>query len=60
MTVEELEQFREKVLAMTVSISFYGDIKQLKQWVEGFETCQSQVLAIIDSIIMELKINDKQ
>ena len=59
MTVEELEKFREEVLAMTVTLEFYGDVEQLKQWVAGFEMCQGRVLAFIDSILMKAKINNE-
>ena len=59
MTVEELEKFREEVLAMTVTLEFYGDVEQLKQWAAGYDTCQGQVLALVDSIIMKLKINNE-
>ena len=51
MTIEELKKIRNEVLSMAVEPPWCENVEALKKWVEGFETCQGYILAIIDSKI---------
>ena len=54
MTIEELKKFRNEVFSMAVEPPWCENVDILKKWVEGFETCQGQIIAIIDSKIKNL------
>lgn len=51
MTLEELKELKDRVLFIAVEPSWYANIDVLKAWVDGFEACQGQIIAIIDSEI---------
>ncbi len=48
MTTEELKKFRNEVLSMAIEPPWCENVETLKRWVEGFETCQGQIIAMID------------
>lgn len=51
MTIEELEKFKDEVWSMAIEPPWCENIETLKKWVEGFERCQGQITAMIDSKI---------
>lgn len=51
MTLEELKKFKDEVLSIAVEPSWCANIDVLKAWVEGFETCQGQIITMIDAKI---------
>lgn len=51
MTTEELKKFIDEVWSMAVEPPWCENVEALKKWVEGFETCQGRVIAMIDSKI---------
>lgn len=51
MPTEELKKFRNEVLSIAVEPPWCENIEILKKWIEGFETCQGQIIAMIDSKI---------
>ena len=51
MTIEGLKKLRDEVLSMAVEPPWCADINVLKAWVEGFETCQGYIIALIDAKI---------
>ena len=54
MTTEELMKFRNEVLSTAVEPPWFENVETLKKWVEGFEACQGQIIAIIDSKIKNM------
>lgn len=54
MTIEELKKFRNEVSSMAVDPPWCGNIEALKRWIVGFETCQGQIIAMIDSKIKNI------
>ena len=54
MIIEELKKFRDEVLSMAVKPPWCENVETLKKWVEGFETCQGQIIAMIDSKIKNI------
>ena len=54
MTVEELKGFEDEVWSIAVQPPWCENVEALKKWVEGFETCQSRIIAIIDSKIKHI------
>ena len=48
MTIEELKKFKNEVLSMAVEPPWCENVETLKKWVEGFETCQCQIIEMID------------
>lgn len=51
MTTEELKKFRNEVLSIAVEAPWCENVETLKKWVDGFETCQGWIIAMIDSKI---------
>ena len=54
MTMEELKNFIDEVMSMAVEPPWCENVVALKKWVEGFETCQGQIIAMIDSKIKNI------
>jgi len=54
MTIEELKKFRNEVLSMAVEPPWCENVETLKKWIEGFEICQGQIIAMIDSKIKNI------
>lgn len=57
MTQEELKEFKDEVLSRDVNPPWCKDIDTLKVWVEGYETCQGRIIALIDA---KMKAMDPQ
>lgn len=57
MTIEELKKFRNEVTYTSVEPPWCENMETLKKWIEGFETCQSQIIAMID---LKIKNIDQQ
>lgn len=51
MTLEELKKFKYEVLSAAVEPPWCENVETLKKWVEGFETCQGQIIELIDAKI---------
>lgn len=51
MTLEELKKLKDDIWSIAVEPPWCSNIDALKAWVEGFETCQGQITAMIDSKI---------
>lgn len=51
MTLEELKELKNEVWYMAVEPPWCESVEALKKWVDGFETCQGQIIAMIDSKI---------
>ncbi len=54
MTAEELKKFKDEIWSMAVEPPWCENVETLRKWVEGFETCQGQVIAMIDSKIKHI------
>jgi len=54
MTAEELNKFKNEVLSIAAKAPWCKDIDTLKMWVEGYETCQGQIVALIDAKIKNI------
>ena len=57
MTIEELKKFKNEVLSTAVEPPWCENVEALKKWVEGFETCQCQIIEMID---LKIKNVDQQ
>ena len=51
MTLEELKELKDEVLSIDVDPPWCKDVDTLKMWVEGYETCQGRIIALIDAKI---------
>ena len=51
MTIEELNKFRDEIWSMAVKPPWCENVVALKRWIEGFDACLGQIIAIIDSKI---------
>lgn len=51
MIPEELKELKDEVLSRNVEPPWCKDVDTLKMWVEGYETCQGQIIALIDARI---------
>ena len=54
MTIEELKKFRDEILSTAVEPPWCENVESLKKWVDGFETCQSQIITMIDAKIKNM------
>lgn len=54
MSIEELKNLRNEVLSMAVEPPWCENMEILHKWIEGFETCQGQIIAMIDSKIKNI------
>lgn len=47
---DTLNKLEESIMSLTINLQRYGSIGELKNFVEGFEECQVQVLRLIERL----------